>query len=571
MPTPARWARVLRFLRRRPFFVTAVALGAALRLIAMLGYRPAMWFNDSYEYVSVALHPRPHPIRPDGYGFWLLILKPFHSFAMVVFTQHLMGLATAVLIYALLRRRFGLPDWGATLATMPVLFDAYQIQLEQLIMSDSMFTLLIVGLTVLVLWHRRPTWRVGAAVGLLLALTALTRSIGLPILAVVVVYLLVKRTGWRPIVAVVAACGVPVAAYMAWFAAVHGQFALTQSDGLILYMRTAKFADCKEIKPDLQREQDLIPLCNNPSREHHPFSQIYLWYSGEGEVLHRWGTEKFDRTVNETAGRFAKRAILAQPGDYLSAVAGDLMRSFRWDRPVFPDANTWNQYQFFAKGVNSGDPVRLLMSPPKWPSYHGTVDRDMVAYERGRASTRVYWPWATMMERYQRVAYLPGLGLGLALLAGFAGVVARWRTLGGPAVLPLLAASALVVAPAATAEFDYRYLLPAAPLAFLAAAIVLRRGLRPRPAAQAPAGAAGPTARRSGERAAPMAVTSPEPGTAAEPEPAAGTPAVRTGAVRRPGSAPEPATDPGPAPRSGPARRPEPEPEAGAGEPAAAP
>ncbi|MFC4592358.1 hypothetical protein [Sphaerisporangium corydalis] len=490
VPTPGRGARVLGFLGKRRLFVIAFILGSALRVVTMLGNRPAMWFNDSYEYVSVALHPRPHPIRPDGYGFWLLILKPFHSFALVVLTQHLMGLATAVLIYVLLRRRFGLPDWGATLAAVPVLFDAYEIQLEQMIMSDTMFTLLIVGVVTLVLWHRTMSWKAGAAVGLLLALTALTRSIGLPILAVVVAFLLIKRTHWKPILAVVVACGVPVVAYMGWFATANGQFAMTQSDGLILYMRTAKFADCKKIKPDLQREQDLIPLCNNSSIDRHPFSQIYLWYSGEGEVLHRWGGDKFDRSVNDTASRFAKRAILAQPGDYLSAVAGDLLRSFRWDRPVFPDPLTWKQYQFSGNGVSRKDPVRLLTSLPKWPSYLGTTDRDMVAYEQGRASTRVYWPWATIMERYQRVFFLPGLVLGLALLVGAAGAVARWRELGGPTLLPLVAAAALVVAPAATAEFDYRYLLPAAPLAFLSAAIALRNGVRARRRAPAPEPAA---------------------------------------------------------------------------------
>ncbi|WP_424536363.1 hypothetical protein ACOZ38_41685 [Sphaerisporangium viridialbum] len=482
VPTPSKGARLLGFLGRRRLFVIAFTLGSLLRVVAMLGYRPAMWFNDSYEYVSVALHLRPHPIRPDGYSFWLLILKPFHSFALVVFTQHLMGLATAVLIYVLLRRKFGLPDWGATLAVVPVLFDAYQIQLEQMVMSDTMFTLLIVALVTVVLWHRKMSWRTGAAVGLLLALTALTRSIGLPILAVVVVFLLIKRTGWKPITAVVTACAVPVVAYMGWFAAANGQFAMTQSDGLILYMRTAKFADCKKIKPDLQREQDLIPLCNNPSIERSEFSQLYLWYSGLGEVLHRWGTDKFDRSINDAAGKFARRAILAQPGDYLSAVTGDLLRSFRWDRPVFPDANTWNQYQFSNKGVSRKDPVRQTSSVPKWPSYPqgSTTDRDVVAYEQGRASTKAYWPWATFMERYQRIFYLPGLGVGLALLVGIVGVVVRWRRLGGPALLPLVASAALVVAPAATAEFDYRYLLPAAPLAFLAAAIVLRRGVRPR-------------------------------------------------------------------------------------------
>src|SRR5690606_336725 len=88
VPGASRGARLRTFLLRHRHLAVALGLGAVLRLITMLGYRPAMWFNDSYEYVSVALHPRPHPIRPDGYGFWLLLLKPFHSFSLVVFTQH---------------------------------------------------------------------------------------------------------------------------------------------------------------------------------------------------------------------------------------------------------------------------------------------------------------------------------------------------------------------------------------------------------------------------------------------------------------------------------------------------
>src|SRR5262245_51188612 len=155
-PTPKRWGRLVRLLRAHRVFAATLGVAALVRIVTMLGFGPAMWFNDSYEYVSNALHAgRPDPIRPNGYGFWLLVLRPFHSFSLVVFTQHLMGLATAVLIYALLTRKFNLPGWGATLATVPVLFDAYQIQLEQLIMSDSMFILLVTGVVTLVLWHRQ--------------------------------------------------------------------------------------------------------------------------------------------------------------------------------------------------------------------------------------------------------------------------------------------------------------------------------------------------------------------------------------------------------------------------------
>ncbi|MEU0565112.1 hypothetical protein ABZ297_06930 [Nonomuraea sp. NPDC005983] len=480
---PGRTARALAFLRRHRVFAAAFAVGGVLRLVTMLGYGPAMWFNDSYEYVSVALHPRPHPIRPDGYGFWLLLLKPFHSFTLVVFTQHLMGLATAALMYALLRRKFALPKWGATLAAAPVLFDAYQIQLEQMVMSDTMFILLVMGVITLVLWNRRMSWKIGAVVGLLLALTWLTRSIGLPILALVATYLLIKRTGWKPIVAVLTACAIPVVAYMGWFATNFGKFAMTNSDGLILYMRTAIFADCNKMHIDTYKELQLALLCiNDPVDERKDYAQWYLWGQGSGdgkgtgEVLHRWGAnKKFTEFTNEAASAFATRAITSQPGDYLAVVARDFFRAFHWNRPIFPDPSTYNMYEFkpYYDLDENGQPKRL----PKWPSIGGRTDTDAFAYEQGPPETRIAHPWADIMSAYQKVFYLRGIMLGGILLIGLYGVVVRWRRLGGPVVLPWLGAFGLILAPAATAEFDYRYLLPAVPLACMAAAITLRHGL----------------------------------------------------------------------------------------------
>lgn len=474
---PGRRARLLAFLGRHRVFVAALSVAGLLRLITMLGYGPAMWFNDSYEYVSVALHPRPNPIRPDGYGFWLLALKPFHSFALVTFTQHLMGLATGVLVYMLLRQRFALPAWGATLAAAPVLFDAYQIQLEQLIMSDTMFSFLVVSVVTLVLWHRKMSWKVGAVVGFLLALTWLTRSIGLPILALVVAYLLIKRTGWRPIVALVTACAIPVLIYMAWFSTTFGKFAMTNSDGLILYMRTSTFAECSKMGMDARKELELALLCNNkPPERRESFAQFYLWRDNSDTVWHRLpGSKKFDPIKNDAASEFATRAIKAQPGDYLAAVGRDFLRSFHWGRPVFPDAETYDMYQF--KPVQVLDENGRLKRLPTWSSFDGRVDTDAFTYEQGPPETKIVEPWATFMSVYQQIFYVRGIMLGGILLIGLYGIAVRWRKWGGPVALPWFGAFGLILAPAATAEFDYRYLLPALPLACIAAAISLRHGL----------------------------------------------------------------------------------------------
>ncbi|MFG1752829.1 hypothetical protein [Streptosporangium sandarakinum] len=509
---PSGWrARLLAFVRRHRVFLAALTAAFALRLVTMIGYGPALWFNDSYDYVSGAVNPeRPSALRPNGYSFWLLLLRPFHSFGLVAFTQHLMGLAVAVLVYALLRRKFGLPAWGATLATAPVLFDAYQIQLEHLVMSDTMFMLLVVGVVTLVLWHRKMSWRLGVVVGLLLALTALTRSIGLPILALVVVYLLVKRVGWRPVAAMVTACAIPVTGYMAWFASAHGNFAMTNSDGAILYMRTALFSDCKKMGVDPREELELALLCiTAPPSQRHFSGQNYLWWAnGDGQRFHAFGSGvTFTPEMNRVAGQFAKRAILSQPGDYLARVGLDFVRAFHWGRPRFPDYKTYLQYEFPFED-------KVL---PSWSSYKGTTDGDAQIYDPGlrtasidgRAKvigTRVNDPWAAFMQGYQRIVRLPGLVLGVLLLIGLAGVAVRWRRLGGPVLLPWLASFGLLLAPAATAEFDYRYVLPAVPLACLAAAISLRhgvpwlRGVAPRLAGARPGArpASGTASRRPG-------------------------------------------------------------------------
>ena len=84
-----------------------------------------------------------------------------------------------------------------------------------------------------------------------------------------------------------------------------------------------------------------------------------------------------------------------------------------------------------------------------------------------------------------------------------------WRRFGGEALLPWTISLALVVIPAATAEFDYRYVLVAVPFACLAAAMAfspgtaggdlarrLRAGLGKR--RQRPAGAGHAGAERAG-------------------------------------------------------------------------
>jgi hypothetical protein len=61
------------------------------------------------------------------------------------------------------------------------------------------------------------------------------------------------------------------------------------------------------------------------------------------------------------------------------------------------------------------------------------------------------------------------------VLAGLAGVLARWRRWGGLGLLPWLVGAVLIVVPPMTAGFSYRYVLAAAPAACLAAGLAFAR------------------------------------------------------------------------------------------------
>ncbi|SEG47498.1 hypothetical protein SAMN04489712_105424 [Thermomonospora echinospora] len=452
---------------RHPVFAVVLTLGALLRLLTMLGYRPAMYFNDSFDYLHVAIEPYPHPLRPGGYSFLLLALKPLHSFALVTALQHLMGLAMGLMIYAVLRHRFGLPGWGAALAAAPVLLDAYQIQLEHLVLSDTLFAFLVVCAVTLLLWHERPGWKVAAAIGLLAAAAWLTRSVGLPVLVGLCVFMVLRRAGWRALTVMLVTCAIPVTAYMGWFAGVHGKFAMTESDGVFLFARAYKFADCHKI-PDLTvDEQQLCVLPGNKL----PNSQDGIW--DRRSPLKRVVDLRFGPRQNEIAGGFSRKAIMAQPGDYLGVVAGDFFRAFRWDREVFPDLKTYRMYEF----EKSATPL------PVWRMDNDSTAADeAVRYEAGPAQPRVVEPFAGVMRSYQDHVYVRGTMLGGLLLVGLAGLVPLWRRFGGAAFLPWTLATGLLLTPAATAEFDYRYVLPAVPLASLAAALAFARPLGAAPA-----------------------------------------------------------------------------------------
>ncbi len=104
----------------------------------------------------------------------------------------------------------GCPAGAQPLAMAPVLFDAFQIQLEQMLLADTLFTFLAIAAVTVLCWlpasrgERMSAWRAAWAVALL-ALAALTRPVGIPLIVIAVAYLIICRVGWRAITAACAA------------------------------------------------------------------------------------------------------------------------------------------------------------------------------------------------------------------------------------------------------------------------------------------------------------------------------------------------------------------------------
>jgi hypothetical protein len=467
---------------RHRLFSLALGLSVVPRVIVMLGFQPAILFKlDTYDYLWDSAHLAPNPVNPTGYSLLLWVLRPFHSLAVVVGLQHLLGLAAAVLVYATLRR-LGVRQWIATLAALPLLFGTAELLLEQLVMADLLSMVLMLGGFAVLLLSPSPSVLRSAAAGLLVGASAVVRPTTLPLIALAALYLLIRRAGWRRVCAVLAGGAVPVVAYMSWFSVVNGSFNFTNSNGLFLWSRTMSFANCAVIKPPA----DLRALCpeQQPITKAHPGltgrlqPKRYLWDHRAwlwqppttGPVP---DVSAFTEPNNSRALRFAVHAIGAEPLGYLHTVAGDALKPFT--KPI--------GFLFPASGGAGITGQNKTYAVAAVTAYLGSA-QGLEPYLGAHFGERVVEPYGHLIRGYQHVIFLPGPVFALILIAGLAGFLIPRRRSAAGAIL-WLAAVVVFLLPIAEHEYNYRYALPAVPLACMAAALAFRS----RPAAvTAPSG-----------------------------------------------------------------------------------
>ena len=502
-------------------FSLVILAAVAMRIVVILGYPPIIWFSDSYNYVYDAVTHIPDQVRPNGYPFFLDLLLPLHSDYAIGLLQAAMGVVIGIAIYALLRRR-GLLWWGAALPALPVLFDAYELHLEHMITADPLFTFLVTIAVIIMCWSDRPSIWTMAIAGLLIGYASLVRSVGEPLLAVVVVAMLFRRVGWRRLAALIVAGLVPIGAYTIWFHGYWGQYALTDSRGAFLYSRVSSFAQCSKMNLDPL----LAYLCDPTKLADRPPAGEYIWADHEQLPLSdngkRWyytplyneyGSDtgaRFNAVISTQLQQFAVTAIKDQPTAYVRVVIDDTLHTFGWTRQ--PDPNNWAgngpNFQFVdTHTMNSqvpwyATPYQLPGNRYFQPHSHSKTWCD-AACQQGNAQnpgdvqatqiqqaerdfgggslgfTTAVQPWLRLLQVYQRYVFLPGTVLGAILLVGLAGVLARVRRWGGIGLLPWLVGALLIVLPPVTSGFSYRYLIAAMPVACLAAGLAFARPAQP--------------------------------------------------------------------------------------------
>jgi hypothetical protein len=218
----------------------------------------------------------------------------------------------------------------------------------------------------------------------------------------------------------------------------------------------------------------------------------YGWQ--ETPLMKLYGSDNTARFKPKASGlmeQFAKRVILTEPVAYLRVVRNDFFHTFGWTRQ--PDPNNWygngTEFRFTDTPAQvvwwacSTVDLKIGCTTDNLPTSTSPGDPQAIQLNKqltdwlgpGAGQTTAVHPWAGFLQWYQNFIYFRGTLLGIALVIGLGGVLARWRRLGGISLLPWLTGLALILIPPATAGFSYRYVVAAVPVTCLAAGLAFAR------------------------------------------------------------------------------------------------
>jgi len=448
--------RAAAVLRRHWLAAALLAAGLALRALATASYRPVLFYIDTPRYLFNAA-PGMDPL---GYAGVLRAILAAGNLDAVAVAQHLLGLAIAVALYALLLR-LGASRWLAALAIAPLLLDAYQVQIEQEAMPDVLFEAMIVAGLAILLARPAPTWRRAAAAGLVLGASATVAQVGEALLPAAVAWLLAAsgwRAGLRRVVALGGSFTLPILAYCTGSYLLTGSFFLSHTGVTSLYGRAAAAADCATLRlPPAERA-----MCPAPAQqargpdwlEYDPASPVQRFYYRNPRLTRG--------QVDALITAFNRAVLRQQPLRVLAAYGRDVVRLFAPARAPVPSVTPISRWQF-------------QPAYPYFPPWTTPRLLRAAAAKYGGGAPAIWRPGALFLRGYQLGGgYAPGPLLALLTVAGLAGSAAALRrrarrsgeadgTPGRLALACLLffASGASVLLASDAFEFSWRYQLPA--------------------------------------------------------------------------------------------------------------
>jgi hypothetical protein len=451
-----------RTVRKHWLLTVFLAVGLVLRVLAVIAYRPAIVYTDSVQYLSNMGKLSPDQLNPIGYDFVLGPLVWAGGLTFTVIVQHVVGLLLGVVIYAL-ARRLTVYRWLAAVAAAPILLDAYQVQIEQNIMAETTFDVILVAILWLLLARGVPGWRRAAVVGVLIGAAFAVRAIGMVLLIAVVLYLIVVGNAWRKRrTAVLTRTGAAIAgfaivfgAYVGYYHAETGRWGFTGAENQVLYGRTATVADCAK-----------LPL-NEGTRLFCPKEPLGQRLGVDKYAHNHYGDPNWPgplpsgTTKRQLATEFAHLVIRHQPLDVTWAALKDFAKGFAPTRTSSPNDVPLDRWQFQLTYPNLQDPHTA-----------------QAAVEWGGSEPHVVRVPAAILRAYQlHGGYTSGLFLALCVLLALGAVagLGRAKTSGlrSAALLPAAAGVILLLGSAAF-EFSWRYQLPGLVFFPLAGVIGLR-------------------------------------------------------------------------------------------------
>jgi hypothetical protein len=449
---PARLGDRLRAVP--PWVLLLFSVGVLLRVALTVAQRPAfLGFPDSQGYIEAAEGGLfDNSLRTGGY---VLFLRAVHALSdhltAAIAIQHLIGVATAAILYTAVRRAGG-PAWAAALPAAVVLLGGTQLYLEHAPLSEPLFGLLVVAaLRLAVEAQMRSVGSVPwlAAAGLLLGAAAVVRPAGALVAPAVALWAaLALRPSRQAVVAAVvllAVAAVPVAAYVIAQERTTGYTGITRSAGWTLYGRTAEFADCSRFDPPTGTRA----LCETTPTATRRAAADYLFDPAVSPAIQELGMlPRHDGDV----GAFARAAILGDPLAYGRVVGRDLLRHFT--------PNSWVRQ---GMGFQTSTLVPYIHDPAQEERAIAAVARYWDSAGFARSNTRTF-------DAYANAALVEGPVAALLAALAVYGLIAlrgRQRRL---AALFAGGALALMLFPVATLSYDVRYATPAyGPLAAAAA------------------------------------------------------------------------------------------------------